>query len=360
MKDLITNIQNTNQLEANVEAFSLLSKQSKLDTLEKMREIRTEAIGNFLNRIYASERDKQVQKIIKKLLFRLKTSGVKVEELRSEGESVLKRIEEKREYHGLMSNYDSDGSRMAMVAFERKRNSYILVHGLIHFSKGLLELANAPVDGNGLKNIIAEYLKGSLVPFTVVEVAPRYASYLIEEASNRSGRYLEEIKQMKFLSNRLGGQVGKPADIYNLDTPDGIDTLPPERILGHQLFDHFSLTWDAVDEDKKFLNEIGSSSTIVLPPYMAEEKRQAFLKALTEDEKIRQNLPLIKRLMEDYAYIFHCLGEFGAYKGLVELLLQTDGPKDILTYFVRKVLEQKDEQQPGLIVNPYEQVRTPR
>jgi hypothetical protein len=64
----------------------------------------------------------------------------------------------------------------------------------------------------------------------------------------------------------------------------------------------------------------------------------------------------MKRLMEDYAYIFHSLGGFKAYKGLMEMLKETDGPEKTLSFFVKKVLELKKEQQPGLIVSPYDQV----
>lgn len=360
MEELITNINNINQLEDNVKAFSLLTKENKLSLLEKAKEIRTEIIGQFLHNVYALEYDKQVQKAIKKLLFRLRTIGVRVEELNVEGEPVLRKIEEKREHRGLMSNYDADGTRMAMVAFEAKRNAYVLVHGLLHFSKGLLELANAPVDGEGLKQIIAEYLKGSLKPFTVVEVAPRYASYLMEEASGLSGRYVEELKQMKAFSARLGGQVHKPTDIYTLEIPDDTEALSTERILSNELFERFSVTWGTLEDDKKRYEEIGGSSAIVLPPYMAEEKRQQSLKGLMESVELKPSIPLMKRLMEDYAYMFHCLGEFNAYKGLMEALKETDGPEKTLSFFVKKTLEQKKEQQPGLIVNPYDQVRTPR
>lgn len=360
MEELINNINDISKLEDNVKVFSLLTKENKLDILEKIKAIRTDIVGQFLHDAYALEHDKQVQKAIKKLLFRLKTVGVRVEELKVEGESVLRKIEEKREHRGLMSNYDADGTRMAMVAFEAKRNTYVLVHSLLHFSKGLLELANAPVDGEGLKQIIAEYLKGSMKPFTVVEVAPRYASYLMEEASSLSGRYVEEVKQMKVFSARLGGQVQKPIDIYTLEIPNDTEALSTERILSNELFERFSITWDTLEDDKKQYEEIGGSSTIVLPPYMVEEKRQAFFKGLMENITLKPSIPLMKRLMEDYAYIFHSLGGFNAYKGLMEMLKETDGPEKTLLFFVKKVLEPKKEQQPGLIVNPYDQVRTPR
>lgn len=360
MNEIITTINDKNKLESNVQAFSQLLKENKLETLEKLKKERTEIVGQFLNRVYDTEHDKQVQKTIKKLLFRLKTIGVKVEELKAEGESALKKFEDKRMYRGLISNYDGDGNRMAMVAFEIKRNAYVLVHGLLHFSEGLLELSNVPVDSDGLNHIITEYLKGSLKPFTIVEISPRYASYLMEEASSLSGRYVEELKQMKSLSSRLGGPVQKPADIYALAVPNDTGVLSLEHILSRDIFEPFSVTWDTLEEDRKQFNDIGSPSTIVLPPYMVEERRQELLRNLIENGKLSPNLPLMKRLVEDYAYIFHALGEFNAYKGLIEILHQPDGPNKIFSFFVKKALEEKKEHQPGLIVNPYEQVHTPR
>jgi len=360
MNEIIATINDKNKLEENVQAFSHLLRERKLETLEKLKIERTEMVGQFLNRVYASEHDKQVQKSIKKLLFRLKTIGVKVEEFKVEGESVLKKLEEKRTHRGLISNYDGDGNRMAMVAFEIKRNAYVLIHGLLHFSNGLLELSNIPVDGEGLNHIIAEYLKGSLKPFTIVEISPRYASYLMEEASSLSGRYIEELKQMKSLSSRLGGHIQKPVDIYALVIPDDTGALSLERILSSEIFEPFSVTWDTLEDDRKQFNDIGSPSTIVLPPYMVEERRQELFKNLIENGKLSPNLPLMKRLIEDYAYIFHALGEFNAYKGLIEVLHQPDGPYKIFVFFIKKALEEKKEHQPGLIVNPYEQVHNPR
>jgi len=360
MEELIKTMNDIKYLNDNIKAFSLLSKDNKLNFLEKIKEMRTEIAGQFLNEVYVIEKDKQVRKTIKKLLFRLKTVGVKVDETKIEGESVLRKIEEKREHRGLMSNYDADGIRMAMVAFEAKRNTYVLVHGILHFSKGLMEMANAPVDGEGLKGIIGEYINDSGKPFTVVEVSPRYASYLMEEASSLSGRFIEEMKQMKIFSARLGGQVQKPGDIYNLEIPEALETISLERILTQELFASFSLVWDTMEDDKKLFEGIGGSSSIVLPPYMVEEKKQEFLKELLNSNKLKPSIPLMKRLMEDYAYIFHCKGNFAAYKGLADTLRDPDGPLKTVSYFARKVLEIKEEKQPGLIVNPYEQVHTPR
>ncbi|HNY70749.1 MAG TPA: hypothetical protein PL032_08660 [Syntrophorhabdus sp.] len=361
MDNIISNINYIEQLEGNVDAFSQLSNDIKLELLDKLKFERTEIVGQFLNRIYTKEHDKQIQKIIKKLLFRLKTSGIKVEELRVEGESALKKYEEKRVHRGLMSNYDGDGTRLAVVAFEAKRNTYVLVHSLLHFSRGLLELGNITVDREGLGQIFTEYLKGSLKPFVIVEVAPRYAYYLIEEASSLSGQYADEIKQMKSFSYRLGGRVQKPSDVYVLPIPNDIESSSLDHILSNSLFEPFFVIWDTLEDDKKQFNDIGASSSIVLPPYLMEEKKQALIKNLIENGKLSPNLPFMKRLMEDYAYIFYTLGDFKSFKGLVDILQLSDGPYKMLSFFVKKALREEEKaQEHGLIINPYEQVHPQR
>jgi len=67
----------------------------------------------------------------------------------------------------------------------------------------------------------------------------------------------------------------------------------------------------------------------------------------------------LKRMMEDYAYLFYCMKEFNYYKGLIEYLKNENAPDEALSYFLKKSLEtgkeKPHEKQPegGLIVNPY-------
>jgi hypothetical protein len=360
MDNILSTINDINMLQSNIKAFSLLSRESKLELLSEIKEVRTVAASQFLNALAPSESDKQVQKVVKRLIFRLKTMGVSVEESRIEGESVLRKIEEKREHRGLMSNFDATGTRMAMVAFEAKRNSYVLVHGLVRFAEGLDQFANARVDAQGLRSIVGEYLRGAMKPFVVVEVSPRYAGFLMEEGAAASGRYVEEIRQMKTFSARIGGGVQKSADIYGLTIPDSIEAPALDRILSRDLFETFTLSWGNKDDDRNAFCEIGGSSTIVLPPYMVEERKQKFLGDLLNSEKMQAYVPHVKRLLEDYAYMFHCQGNFAAFNGLIKTLREPNGPREATAFFIRKELETKVEKQPGMIVNPYEQVRSPR
>jgi hypothetical protein len=60
-------------------------------------------------------------------------------------------------------------------------------------------------------------------------------------------------------------------------------------------------------------------------------------------------------MLEDYAYLLFNTAQFDYYKGLIKLLRDNMGPRDVLAFFARKSLETKEtEGRPGLIANPYE------
>jgi hypothetical protein len=357
MEEIIQAISDAADLKNKAEEFSRMSSEKKIELLQKIKDIKSGAAGTFLNMVYPDEKDKDIQKLIKKLLFRLKTVGVKVDEPKITGEPALKRIEEKREHRGFISNYDPEGTRLVCAAFGIKKNYFLFINAITHFSDGVLELTSAPVDRRNLETILNEYRQRTNSSIVFVEISPKYASYIIDETSAYSGKFTQEVKQLKQFTSNIKSEIQKPEDVYNLEIPDKTNPLPMEKILSNGIIEPFKLSWNTLENDKKEFANIGSS-TIVLPPYMVEEKKLALIKTLLERDDLKQKLPLIRRMMEDYAYIFHCLHEYGAYKGLIEMLKDKNAPHDILFRFTRKSLEEAGQKQPGLIVNPYEQIRS--
>lgn len=356
MEEIIKAITDAAGLEDSAKTFQNLSKEKKRALLEALKNVKSETAGIFLNMVYPYEEDKDIQKLIKKLIFRLKTIGIKVDEPGLTGEPVLKKIEERREHRGYISNYDAEDTRLVCAAFEIKKNNFIFVNAVTHLTDGFLELKTAYLDRHNLEAILNEYRHGISKTIVFVEISAKYASYIMNETSTQSAKYIEELKQLKIFASNLKGDIQKPEDLYALPMPDKIEALSLEKILSHGIFELFTLKWDGMDDDKKEFNGIGTS-TIVLPPYMVEEKKQTFLKTLIEHERLKSKIPLIRRMMEDYVYIFHCLKEFGAYRGLIETLKDPDALIRILLHFVKKSFENTGQQQPGLIVNPYGQVR---
>ncbi|MCX5802573.1 MAG: hypothetical protein NTU69_03390 [Proteobacteria bacterium] len=358
MEEIIQAISDAADLKNKAKEFSRLSREKKIELLQKIKDIKSGPAGTFLNMVYPDEKDKDIQKLIKKLLFRLKTVGLKVDEPKITGEPALRRIEEKREHRGFISNYDTEGTRLVCAAFGIKKNYFIFINAITHFSDGVLELTSTPVDRRDLETILNEYRQRTNSSIVFVEISPKYASYIINETSAYSGKFTQEVKQLKQFTSNIKSKIQKPEDIYGLEIPDKTNPLPMEKILSNDIVEPFKLSWNTLENDKKEFANIGSS-TIVLPPYMVEEKKQAFIKILLERDNLKQKLPLIRRMMEDYAYIFYCLHEYGAYNGLIEMLQDKNAPHGILFLFTRKSLEEAGQQkQPGLIVNPYEQIRS--
>ena len=180
--------------------------------------------GYFSTQYTPKKRTKRSEKLIRKLLFKLKSAGVKVEEPRTIGETVLKKIKEVREHRAFLTNYDYMQTRLVVAGFELKKNTYVFLNAEIHFSKGLTELMSAPVDKKSFEGILRGYQKDTKPPMFFEEISPAYAAYLIEEGSDRSGKFRDEIKPLKSFASGVAEGLHEPKDIYALrasDTEDG-------------------------------------------------------------------------------------------------------------------------------------------
>lgn len=353
VEKIINNISASCSIDDSVNSFQQLSDDDKIKLLISLKDVKNETAGVYLNALHVAETDKDILKQIRKLLFTLKTIGINVEEPKAAGEPVLKKTEEIREHRALISNYDIEHMRLIVASYELKKNNFIFFNAALHFSHGLSQLMSGPISKAGLKDIMKRYPGNAEGKMVMVDISPIYAGYLLEEAAARSGKHKEETGKLNQSIATITGNIRKPKDIYSLVIPETTRSLPLEKILQHSVFEPFSLEWKNLEEDKKAYNDIGGSATIILPPYMVEEKKHAFMEKLLESEEMKSKIPLIKRLLEDYAYIFHSLNEFPYYKGLMECLQDKDTSQSALTHFILKVMDKSEVKLPGLIKNPY-------
>ena len=352
MEEMLYHSGNAEDLKNQASGFHLLSKNEKLELLEKIIKPGNTGAGALLNLIYPGETDKDIQKHIRMLFHKLKTAGIKTEEPKISGEPVLRKIEDKKEYRGFMSNFDDSNTRVVLSALEVKKNNFIFLNGTVHFTDGLVELLTAPVDRKGFEEIVREYRLGTGDGMVFVDISSRYAGYILEEESAKSGKYKEEITQVKKFTSHVQDSIQKPEDIYGLECPETAHSFAIEKILTHAIFEPFKLTWSSIEEDKKEYSSIGSSA-IVIPPYIVEEKKQAFLKALIGHNELKSQTALVKRMLEDYAYIFYSLKELPYYRGLTDCLRDPGAPLNAALHFLGKSLDTEEKKEEGIIVNPY-------
>ena len=354
MNDLIKAIHSAQDLEKKVEYYFTMTGGEKLSLLQDLRKQKDEHIGIFLNAIYPEETDREIRKLIRKAIFHLRSSGVKVEEPRSQDQPVLRKVEEVRANRGFLTNFDYSRSRTVMAAYEVKKNTFVFLNGEVHFREGLRELMSSPVDRKDLEKIVEAYRTNTREPAFMGEISSAYAAYIVEEGSKLSGRFNDAIRSLKSFVAHLKDAVHRPEDIYSLPAAEGVAPLAPQDVLRHSIFVPFSLSWERIEEDRKEYLSPGTSA-IVLPQHMVEEKRAAFLKGLIGRDSIRSQMPLVKRMLEDYAYFFHGMGDITRYLGTIAILRDDNAIADVLLYFLKKSLRPGEEKpdEGGLIVTPH-------
>jgi hypothetical protein len=328
--------------------------EQTINTLATMKDTRTaQVLALFSERI----QDKKLRKSVKKVLFHLKTQGIRFEEPgRTEDRSILKKVETERESRALFSNYDPEQTRAIVVACELKKNQFLFTQVVSHFSNGLVDLQSFPVARKELDPILKEYREKIRRPVVVAPISAPYAGYLIEEAARTSGQEMEEARGLHHLLRNTKGEVERPADVYRLQAPSDTPASSTASILSDEIFEPFLLSWPGMEEDRNGLAEVVNPS-IVLPPYVIQERREAFLKKLTEEERLMSRTVALRRMLEDTAYLFHGLGQFGHHKGLLEILKSPQSIITALVYFVQKTLSDLDrkaqQQQPEVSRDPH-------
>ncbi len=354
MNDLIKAIHSAQDLKKKVEYYFTMTGGEKLSLLQNLGKQKNEDIGLFLNAIYPDEKDKEIRKLIRKAIFHLRSSGVKVEEPRSQDQPVLRKVEEMRTNRGFLTNFDHSRSRIVMAAYEVKKNTFVFLNGEVHFHEGLRELMSSPMDRKDLEKIIEAYRTNTREPAFMGEISPSYAAFIVEEGSKLSGRFNDAIRSLKSFVGHLKDAVHRPEDIYSLPVAEGTAPLAPQDVLQHSIFAPFSLSWEKIEEDRKEYLSTGTS-TIVLPQHMAEERRAAFLKRLIGRDRIRSQMPLVKRMLEDYAYFFHGMGDIPRYLGAITILRDNNALTDVLLHLLKKSLHPGEEKpvEGGLIVSPH-------
>lgn len=355
MDEIVEQVAVGTELDKAVDTFLSLSHTEKVSTLLKLGDLKSENAGVYLNKLYPRVAEKDICKLIKKALFRLKTRGIHVEEPGEPGQPVLRKIETAREERGFLSSFDGEGLRVSLVAAEARKNLFIFVHSVTRFGDGLVDLASTPVPRAELDALLHDYQSRAPKPIVLAPVSTRYAAYIIQEAGGDSaGRFENELKEIRPFMASLKGRPQKPEDLYDLAVAETARPVPFERLLGHSIFEPFQLTWPTLDEDRTAMEQAVNPG-LFLPPHMVQERRGAFLDEMMAREKMALLRRSVLRMLEDYAYLLHLLKEFDYYKALIDGLREQKARDGLTLFFFEKALARKEPEQAGVLVSPYEQ-----
>jgi hypothetical protein len=358
MDDIIERIGQGDQSQEIIDHVLALRGEDQALFLKRIEALKSHSAGRLLTLVCEKTTDKTLQKAIKKSLFHLRTQGIAIEEPRQSGESVLRKTAEAyRDAQALMSNYDGELTRIVVAAFEMKKNQFALSHAVIHFSKGLLELRSLPLTRVELGRVMDDYRSRSLHPLVFAPISAPYAGFMVEEGSRLSKKETDEAQSLSRYLSEAKGDVRTASDIYGLSVNPSVVSASMGEVITNEIFEPFHLEWQDMEEDRKAYQG-AVNPTIVLPPYVIQERIEAFLKDLALSKRFRTQAPRFRRMLEDTAYLFYCMGRPDYCMSLIGVLKDETSANKALIYFAQKTLQdlaKKTDQKRELIVDPFSQ-----
>ncbi len=270
--------------------------------------------ARLLRRMLGTTPDKKVRKMIKRSLYRLKSKGVKVEEVSSGQERSILRPLQGESREGYASGIDLMGYRVLWLILPHPGRGVEVLHGVVSDRQGIVDFSQEEMSRKEFRNFFKEVKEKN--PFPIVEIEPSYAAYLFAQAYplnlEKKGVSPQSYLQVKSEIERIKKDYAKPL-IYSYLQAD--DIAGDDRFLskGTDLLkaDVFS-SWKIEEEQiRPYAEEIqeAEESKIVLHPSQKEMRFQGiYQKALTELFS-GQGRFLYQRRLEEMAYVLFKLGK---------------------------------------------------
>jgi hypothetical protein len=335
-----------------------------------MGKVPTERMAKLLQSLLGSLSDKQIQRGIRRSLYRIEQQGVTIlaEPGRAQAASVLRPPVEDVP-RGFISAIDGDGGQVVLLTIPRKPKGLYLLQGIVNDTRGLVEFSRVETTKKGFREFhqsIKE--RGQL---TVVEVDPGYCRFRLEEAVDAMEQAGKSVPP-EYVTSKRDLQRLEPVQTLPVSpflNEEEIANNPRLRSSSSDLFqiEPFSSWFLPREEVQQYadLVEEAEESRLVLNPAQKEARLQeTYQKALVElfSEEKRG---VFSRRLEEMAYV---LLESGLEeKAKVALAASLDlrfdlnllEPNPFLLGMVTRSIyaivaqdKEKKEAEPSLIVKP--------
>jgi hypothetical protein len=338
--------------------------------VELMAAIPQVKIANVLQRMLQVSKEKRVQKIIKRSLYRLKSKGISVEEVLPEKKSSILRPLQTESPKGFGGGFDFLGQRFLLLVMPHTGRGWTVMHGVISDTQGLIDFSGEEMTRKGFRGFFEEVQEKS--PFPLVEMEASYVGFLFSQAYQLTLEKKRALPQDYLrLKNEIEG-VKKDYErplIYSFLQADEI--AGDDRILrrgGELLKADVIYSWK-IEEDqiRPYADEVweAEESKIVLAQTQKEARFQGiYQKALSELFTSERRF-LYQRRLEEMAYIFFKLGREEEAKISLTVAIDLEKPaspfqpnpflfqlviKSIFTLL--KEAYEKKVKEPSLIVKP--------
>lgn len=328
-----------------------LEKDKKL--IENLIKIDNAKIAQLLIRLISLTSDKNLRKIIKRYIYKLRTKGISVEKVPFEEKSGF-RPEPTESTKAFISNYDFSWNRILILSIPYFGKPKIYLIGILNDIKGLIEFGGRNFSKKGFTEFFENIQKGSPTP--MVEIDPPYAAFLFLEAyqlSIRNGNPLKSFSQFKDEIEKIKKDYNKPLVYYYLNADEiGKNTylLAKEReLLEKEIFKDWYLDDDLI---QPYVKEVidAKESRIVLNKMQREERllgiyERALLEIFSDDKRF-----IFKRRLEETAYFLIKLGREEDAKIALAIAIELEKPLNrfqpnhfLLRLIIRSVEERLEE-----------------
>ncbi len=338
---------------------SLLKRAKDTDPVSLVAEINSPALARALIEKLPSDEEsplelvfaiseafpqKEVQKAIRKFLFKLKAKGIKAPDLPPTTKSTPVLVpptqEEPRAYVG---SYDPSWVRLVILAIPRRPRGFDVAICAINDAVGIDEFNWSLFSKKSLRELEKDLETAS--PFKMVETSMEHALWCIERAYG--------------ISNNKSSQACMEYDRFKAYV--GIEISPPERPFVYDLIDEARVKegrislWqlETLFEDKMFMapfllkpDEISSlvqeldkvsESPIIISKAQAMEMEKKIRKEWLRKKFPEQERRILKYRLEETAYILAKLGK--DEEALAALLSAKEMEKELTEFHENPFLE---------------------
>jgi len=291
----------------------LIQGEDDLDEkiVEMLAESVTVEVGDLFAKALVETKNKNLRRLLKKHLFRMKNKGLNVviPEIEDEKSPKYLKIEPSRAC-AYVTGIDYLGERLVFVS------KSILGWGVVFFQitlsdqEGLKNFSAFDLKRKEVKNFLTRISKDGLIQLT--DVDPDYCYYLIDEAcqiSLKKGLALpEQFSHWKAEIDDLKGKIAESA-IYSFIAKEefhkeGIDSLRGRYASLFELDELKNwvleprLIWSYIEEYKE-----AETSPLVLKPYQVEDRKESVLKRAAKEIFGDDFRKTYQRRLEETAYL---------------------------------------------------------
>jgi hypothetical protein len=294
---------------------SILGREEKIDLplADSLGRWNAPEAGILLQRLAEKSSSRAVLKNVRKSIFRLKSHGLEVGEIRDASPAVF-HPPQPIPAEGFVSGLDGTGTRMVWLVRPQPPRGVAAFHALITDTQGILDFQALESSRRKFHEYMEEV--GKQAPWEIVEADPEYCLGLMIEAAE--------------LSSKKGETP--PGDFLKWKPLMGAPPALPLRPLIHRylkeeewksrsdlldrtgsLFENASFqNWYLEEEEaRKYLALLkeASESRLVLTPYQKEGRVMEIYRQAVEELFTRERRILFGRRLEEMAYVLWKTGK---------------------------------------------------